>query len=77
MPGIGAGSWIGTIFSFLLVGALAYFVLGYLFNTFVHGKGGWEALPNSAFWSDVVDFLRELGGNIKARLYNRGGYQQI
>lgn len=71
------GSWVGTIATLLITAILAYFVLGFLYNTLAQGKSGWDALPNSALWSDVGDFLRELGQNIKARLFNRGGYQQI
>lgn len=75
---ISSGSLIATLGSWLFLGLLLYFVIGYLFNLLIKGKSGGEAIPNYWFWSELGGFFRELFSNLKTRLTgSSGGYTQI
>ncbi len=71
--------FFGYLFTMLVVGFTLYCVFGMAYNIVHHGKPlGLEAFPNSTFWMDAMDFVRELSANIVNRLRGgSGGYQRI
>jgi hypothetical protein len=76
--GIVMGSTTLSIFVWVAVGLILYFVVGMVYNILVNGKNGMDTIPHRGFWSDLVDFFRELFSNIRTRLGgHQGGYQQI
>lgn len=48
-------SWIWMVLIWGLALSLVYFIGGYLYNRYKHGKEGMEALPHSEFWFELKE----------------------
>ncbi|KAJ1952368.1 type II membrane protein [Linderina pennispora] len=71
--------FFSTVFSFLFVGFVFYFVLGLLYNFFVVHATGLDLVPNLAFWREfpylVMDFSQHIWDIVSGR--RRGGYSVV
>ena len=64
----------------LVISLLAYFAIGSLYKSVVLGVSGWDMLPHSVFWLDIMQTGLDLFHNIKVRVAGgspSAGYQHI
>lgn len=57
-----------------------YFTIGSLYKSIVLGVSGWDMLPHSHFWVDILQTGSDLVHSIRVRVLGESstaGYQQI
>jgi len=53
------GGW-GVFFTIFIVALIVYFVGGIIYNRMVHNATGMYQIPNWEFWSNTLDFLKDM-----------------
>uniref|UniRef100_A0A1D1XNK5 Autophagy-related protein 27 n=1 Tax=Anthurium amnicola TaxID=1678845 RepID=A0A1D1XNK5_9ARAE len=57
--GAGSGGW-SVFITIFVIALIAYFVGGIVYNRIVHNASGIYQIPHWEFWSNAVDFLKDM-----------------